>query len=156
MSDADDAERKRLRVQAVDETYTGLKQHQIDRRRIVFVRDELRRSGGYGVVRRAQLYSSAYLPIWLAPRFQGPPQLVAVKQIRISAADNPLELKRAFTKEVLVWSSLLTHPGIAKFLGFYADFENSEAWLVSPWEPYGNITDFISRRELEVPEKLSL
>ncbi|KIO22136.1 hypothetical protein M407DRAFT_46472, partial [Tulasnella calospora MUT 4182] len=59
-------------------------------------------------------------------------------------------------KELLVWSSLLTHPGIAKFLGFYADFDNSEAWLVSPWEPYGNITDFISRRELEVPEKLSL
>lgn len=57
---------------------------------------------------------------------------------------------------MLVWSGLETHPGIAKFLGFYANFENAEAWLISPWEPYGNVSKFIHERELEVPEKLSL
>ncbi|KIO22132.1 hypothetical protein M407DRAFT_79520, partial [Tulasnella calospora MUT 4182] len=61
-----------------------------------------------------------------------------------------------FTKEVLVWSSLKEHTGIAKFLGFYADFERGEAWLLSPWEPHGNISSFMKRRRLEVPEKLSL
>lgn len=63
---------------------------------------------------------------------------------------------QAFTKELLIWSSLKDHPGIAKFIGYYADFKRLEAWLLAPWEPHGNITDFISRRRLEVPEKLSL
>lgn len=107
-------------------------------------------------MRRAALYLSAYLPACLAWRLHGPPQVVAVKQIRMSAADDPDELKRAFTKELLVWSGLKAHPGIARSIGFYADFERSEAWLLSPWEPHGNITDFVSGHQLEVPEKLSL
>ncbi|KIO18786.1 hypothetical protein M407DRAFT_83568, partial [Tulasnella calospora MUT 4182] len=63
---------------------------------------------------------------------------------------------QAFTREMLVWSSLEAHPGIAKFLGFYADFKRSEAWLISPWEPNGNVSEFIEANNLEVPEKLSL
>ncbi|KIO27673.1 hypothetical protein M407DRAFT_35604, partial [Tulasnella calospora MUT 4182] len=61
-----------------------------------------------------------------------------------------------FTKELLVWSGLGAHPGIAKFLGFYANLDRSEAWLLSPWEPYGNVAEFILKQELEVPERLSL
>ncbi|KAG8906599.1 hypothetical protein FRC01_007950, partial [Tulasnella sp. 417] len=139
-----------------EEAYESLKKHHVDRRRIVFFRHEHKRSGGYGVVQRAELYQSAYLPSWFASRLHGQPQIVAVKQIRMSAADDPFELKRAFTKELLVWSGLEAHSGIAKFIGFYADFERSEAWLLSPWEPHGNIMDFIRRRQLEVPEKFSL
>ncbi|KIO19423.1 hypothetical protein M407DRAFT_46765, partial [Tulasnella calospora MUT 4182] len=63
---------------------------------------------------------------------------------------------QAFTREMLVWSSLEAHPGIAKFLGFYADFKCSEAWLLSPWEPNGNVREFIEANNLEVPERLSL
>lgn len=107
-------------------------------------------------MQRAKLYQSTYLPAWLASRLHGQPEIVAVKQIRMSAADDPFELKRVFTKEMLVWSGLEDHSGIAKFLGFYADFERFEAWLLSPWEPHGNIMEFIGRRRLEVPEKLSL
>ncbi|KIO18781.1 hypothetical protein M407DRAFT_83574, partial [Tulasnella calospora MUT 4182] len=59
-------------------------------------------------------------------------------------------------REMLVWSSLEAHPGIAKFLGFYADFKNSKAWLLSPWEPNGNVSEFIKAHNPEVPEKLSL
>ncbi|KIO27679.1 hypothetical protein M407DRAFT_72843, partial [Tulasnella calospora MUT 4182] len=59
-------------------------------------------------------------------------------------------------REMLVWSSLGAHPGIAKFLGFYADFEHSKAWLLSPWEPNGNVSEFVKKHNLEVPEKLSL
>ncbi|KIO28156.1 hypothetical protein M407DRAFT_231106 [Tulasnella calospora MUT 4182] len=57
---------------------------------------------------------------------------------------------------MLVWSSLEAHPGIAKFLGFYADFKRSEALLLSPWEPNGNVSEFVKAHKLEVPEKLSL
>lgn len=74
----------------------------------------------------------------------------------VEAFDEAYDLWQAFTKELLVWSGLKPHPGIARFIGFYADFERSEAWLLSPWEPHGNVTDFISGHQLEVPEKLSL
>ncbi|KIO22518.1 hypothetical protein M407DRAFT_245156 [Tulasnella calospora MUT 4182] len=66
------------------------------------------------------------------------------------------DLKRAFTKEVLVWSQLKAHPGIAEFLGFYANFKRGEAWLLSPWEPSGNISEFVRTHDLEVPGKLSV
>lgn len=59
-------------------------------------------------------------------------------------------------KELLVWSSLEEHKGIAKFIGSYADFERAEAWLLSSWEPHGNIMDFVKRHQLEVRENLSL
>lgn len=129
-------------------------------------------------MRRAHLYPSSYLPQWLTSRRYGPPQVVAVKEIKISSIYNTSELKRvgfsllllvlvraltclrtisqAFTKEVMVWSGVEGHPNIARFIGFCADFRSSEAWLISPWEPCGNISDFIRGRELEVPEKLSL
>lgn len=83
-----------LRRQAVEEAYESLNKHHVDRRRAVFFRDQLGRSGGYGTVQRAELHQSAYLPTWLASRLNGPPQIVAVKQIRMSAADDPFELKR--------------------------------------------------------------
>ncbi|KIO31189.1 hypothetical protein M407DRAFT_68350 [Tulasnella calospora MUT 4182] len=63
---------------------------------------------------------------------------------------------QALTKQILVWSQLKAHPGIAKFLGFYADFKCAEVWLLSPWESNGNISEFIHGHDLEVPEKLSL
>ncbi|KIO21535.1 hypothetical protein M407DRAFT_28867 [Tulasnella calospora MUT 4182] len=156
MSTIEDIERRQARGQAVDAAYQALEIYQADRRRIVFLPDTQKRAGGYGIVRPAHLYATPYLPAWLATRLYGPPQVVAVKQIKISAIDNVDELKRAFTKEMLVWSGLETHPGVAKFVGFCADFWHTEAWLISPWEPYGNVSEFIRGRELEVPEKLSL
>ncbi|KAG8981121.1 hypothetical protein FRC05_004021 [Tulasnella sp. 425] len=156
MSSEEDLERRQARSQAVDEEYERLSTFQVDRRRIVLVQDNCKRSGGYGIVRQAHLYPSSYLPAWLALRQYGPAQHVAVKQIKISEVDNMPDAKRAFTKELLVWSGLGEHPGIAKFLGFYAKLESSEAWLLSPWEPYGNVMEFVHKRELEVPEKLSL
>ncbi|KAG8995436.1 hypothetical protein FRB90_000184 [Tulasnella sp. 427] len=139
-----------------DEQYEKLRRFQVDRRRIVPVENNPTRAGGYGIVQKAELHESPYLPAWLAMRRYGPPQIVAVKQIRIPLGGFTPDLKRAFTKEILVWSSLEEHPGVAKFLGFYADLKRSEAWLLSPWEPNGNISEFVAKRKLEIPEKLGL
>ncbi|KIO16074.1 hypothetical protein M407DRAFT_47623, partial [Tulasnella calospora MUT 4182] len=61
-----------------------------------------------------------------------------------------------WTREVLTWSRANGHPGVAKFLGFCTDFARSRVWLISSWEPYGNVKEFVLGRALEVPEKLSL
>ncbi|KAG8994478.1 hypothetical protein FRB90_000418 [Tulasnella sp. 427] len=170
MSTDSDVERRQDRGQAVselevlgqrtdiaqDEAYRALKRYQINHRRLEFLTDDHERSGGYGIVRKARLHQSSYLPTWLASHHYGPPEVVAVKQIKISVADVKSEVKRAFTKEMLIWSSLEAHPGIARFLGFYAKDDFSEAWLISPWEPNGNVREFIQKNQLEVPEKLSL
>ncbi|KIO15890.1 hypothetical protein M407DRAFT_34498 [Tulasnella calospora MUT 4182] len=156
MSTTDTTEQKISSAQAVDEEYEKLERFHVNCRRIVLVGDKDPPEGGFGVVRRAELYQSAYLPTWLASRRDGPPQIVAVKQIKITKMSNTPRVKRAFTREMLVWSSLAAHPGIAKFLGFYADFENSKAWLLSPWEPNGDVSEFVKKHNLEVPEKLSL
>ncbi|KIO27633.1 hypothetical protein M407DRAFT_23066 [Tulasnella calospora MUT 4182] len=156
MSMTEDREKRHARIQAVEEEFKKLEEYKIDRRRILILDVDYQRSGGYGIVRQAELYHSGYLPTWLASRQYGPPQLVAVKQIKISAVDSMPDLKRAFTKEMLVWSQLKGHAGVAKFLGFYADFRGGEAWLLSPWEPNGSVSEFIRSHSLEVPEKLSL
>ncbi|KAG8915787.1 hypothetical protein FRC00_013986 [Tulasnella sp. 408] len=141
-------------AQAVDEEYEKLERFRVDPRRIVFrdYQDQL----GFGIVLRAELHESAYLPTWLASRLYGPPRFVAVKQTRITANAYVTRVKRAFTREMLVWSNVGEHPGIATFLGFYADFNRSEAWLLSSWEANGNVSEFVKEHTLEVPEKLSL
>ncbi|KAG8988381.1 hypothetical protein FRB90_002773 [Tulasnella sp. 427] len=156
MSTDEDFGKRRSRELLVNKAFEALKSFQVDRRRIFVALDDSKRSGGYGIVRQGELHHSAYLPTWLAARQYGPPRCVAVKQIKLSELDNMVDAKRAFTKELLVWSGLEDHPGIAKFLGFHAKFENSEAWLLSPWEPFGNVMEFVHKRKLEVPEKLSL
>lgn len=77
-----------------DEVFEKLKSFQVDHRRIVFLDDDDRQEGGFGVVRRAHLYESAYLPSRLALGIYGTPQLVAVKQMKISKMFTALRKKR--------------------------------------------------------------
>lgn len=77
-----------------DEAYQALEKYQVDQRRIVFVDEEHRRAGGYGVVRQAHLHASAYVPTWFASRRYGAPQVVAVKEIKMSSIYSLHELKR--------------------------------------------------------------
>ncbi|KIO28600.1 hypothetical protein M407DRAFT_22184 [Tulasnella calospora MUT 4182] len=156
MATTEATEQKSASAQAVDEEYEKLQMFHVERQRIVLIDENYKSEGGYGIVRRAELYQSASLPTWVAEHVYGPPQLVAVKQIRVSDFTTMKRAKRAFTREMLVWSSLGAHPGIAKFLGFHADFTHSKAWLLSPWEPNGNISEFVNAHNLEVPEKVSL
>ncbi|KAG9031324.1 hypothetical protein FS837_003013 [Tulasnella sp. UAMH 9824] len=160
MATAEDVDRKRAekkakkqarkeekRRLAVDEAFEKLGEYHIDRGRVVFIDNNQKRRGGFGVVRQAHLHNSAYVPTWIASYLYGEPQLVAVKQITVPPMQDAWDLKRAFTKEVLVWSRVKDHPGISKFFGFYADFDRREAWLISPWEPFGNVSEFIKRLE---------
>ncbi|KAG9040568.1 hypothetical protein FS837_000449 [Tulasnella sp. UAMH 9824] len=156
MSTTSGAESRAAAAQAVDEVFEKLKSFEVDHRRIVFLEDGDRQEGGFGVVRPAHLHASTYLPSRLASGIYGPPQLVAVKQMKLSKMFTSLRKKRPLAREMLVWATLPDHPGIAKFLGFYADFNGSEAWLLSPWEPNGNVSQFIKAHNLSAPEKVSL
>lgn len=77
-----------------DDVFEKLKSFQVDHRKIVFLEDDDLQEGGFGVVRPAHLYGSAYLPSRLAMGIYGPPQLVAVKQMKISKMFTALRKKR--------------------------------------------------------------
>lgn len=50
----------------------------------------------------------------------------------------------------------LCHPNIVRLIGFVEDFERDKAWIVLSWEPNGNVHEFISSGEWEIPERISL
>lgn len=62
-----------------------------------------------------------------------------------------------------MWSGL-EHPNIVRLLGFHLDMQDDVKgdanrdvmWLVSRWEPFGNIVDYLSRNEVDELTKLQL
>lgn len=50
----------------------------------------------------------------------------------------------------------LLHPNIARCVGFVEDVRKGVAWIVSIWEPNGNVRDFLQLGEWEIPERISL
>lgn len=49
-----------------------------------------------------------------------------------------------------------SHPNIVDAIGFVEDIENGIAWVVLPWEANGNVREFLSSGNWEIPEKISL
>lgn len=54
-----------------------------------------------------------------------------------------------------VWSKL-QHPNIVALVGFYLDLETDVAWLLSPWEPFGNIVTYLGENDVDQATRLKL
>lgn len=50
----------------------------------------------------------------------------------------------------------VSHPNIIRFEGFVEDVSKNIIWLVFPWADNGNLKDFVSSQEWEIPERISL
>lgn len=50
----------------------------------------------------------------------------------------------------------LSHENIVRLVGFIEDLENGIARMVLPWEPNGNVSDFLAAGNCEIPERVSL
>lgn len=50
----------------------------------------------------------------------------------------------------------LSHENVVHLLGFVEELEEGKAWIVLSWHPNGNVSEFIARGELEIPERISL
>lgn len=90
-----------------DEEYEKMEEFKVDKRRIVIVDDDPLRLGGYGIVQRAELHHSVYLPTWLALRRYGPPQPVAVKQIKVSVAGPDLKRVKPSVIDIFSWLTVV-------------------------------------------------
>ncbi|KAG9021557.1 hypothetical protein FS837_007170, partial [Tulasnella sp. UAMH 9824] len=82
---------------------------------------------------------------------------VAVKMFRFIMREDMTEEKflRVFVNEVRLLDKL-SHPNIAKIIGFVEEVEKSIAWLVSSWEENRNLREFLRSGTWEMPERVSL
>lgn len=50
----------------------------------------------------------------------------------------------------------LSHPNIIALFGFVEDMQKGDAWIILPWEPNGNVREFLQSGEWDIPERISL
>ncbi|KIO21337.1 hypothetical protein M407DRAFT_54667, partial [Tulasnella calospora MUT 4182] len=60
-----------------------------------------------------------------------------------------------FVHEVEILAGL-SHENIVRLIGFVEQLEQGEAWIVLSWHPNGNVRDFLTTGEWEIPERISL
>ncbi|KIO21978.1 hypothetical protein M407DRAFT_79667, partial [Tulasnella calospora MUT 4182] len=56
-------------------------------------------------------------------------------------------------REVQVMAGL-SHENIVRLIGYVEDLENGTAWIVLPWEPNGNVSEFLAKGDWEIPERI--
>ncbi|KIO23995.1 hypothetical protein M407DRAFT_26605 [Tulasnella calospora MUT 4182] len=79
-------------------------------------------------------------------------QLVAVKKLR---SIHTKKARDEFIYEVETMKGL-SHKNIVQFIGFVEELENGTAWMILPWEPNGNVSEFLAKGDWEIPERVSL
>jgi len=84
-------------------------------------------------------------------------RVVAVKQIHSGGNDEErVRMAKRFTRELKVWADMPSHPNILPLIGFYLSQDLEGAWLVSGYEPLGNIEEYISIAQPDGSARLGL
>jgi len=80
-------------------------------------------------------------------------QDVAIKDLNSYLSS--LRLLKAFASEIRVWARI-EHPNILPFLGLHFRPRKSIGYLVFPWLPNGNVTQYLKSRPKDDAERLGL
>ena len=82
--------------------------------------------------------------------------IVAIKELRPTGT-NTERLRQAIrlARELKVWAGLL-HPNILRLVGFYLSEDMTIAQLISPFEEYGHIGDYLGQENPSEAERLQL
>ncbi|KAG8896939.1 hypothetical protein FRC00_005013, partial [Tulasnella sp. 408] len=112
----------------------GLKHLFIDMSRVHKEAGYKKMSGGYGSVRVCRLDPGTTKST-----------LVAAKKLVLRAeCGEPQKLAIRFARELKVWA-VLQHPHILPLLGYYLDEEYRKAILISEYQVYGDLKDYIKQ-----------
>ncbi|KIO23999.1 hypothetical protein M407DRAFT_26610 [Tulasnella calospora MUT 4182] len=79
-------------------------------------------------------------------------QVVAVKKLRSIHTKKALN---EFVHKVQLMAGL-SHENIIRSIGFVEDLGKETAWIVLPWEPNGNVGEFLATGHWEIPERIAL
>ncbi|KAG8905225.1 hypothetical protein FRB99_000445 [Tulasnella sp. 403] len=128
---ADDTLVKRVEL---EQALLELERYRIDKSRLRTRQTSPLGRGGFGIVRVADFDSS-----------NGATTGVAVKELKADESIHPARLARRLAREMRLWS-VLNHPNVLQFIGFHLNADYTEALLICPWYPLGNIHSFLRSR----------
>ncbi|KAG8914311.1 hypothetical protein FRC01_004129, partial [Tulasnella sp. 417] len=98
--------------------------------------------GGYAEILCAT-FEEGKEPRIPAIQFRG--GVVAVKQLRAWGGNvERTRIAVRLAREIRVWSSL-HHPNVLPLIGFFLSDDREVAWLVSSYQPHGNVTQYIRK-----------
>lgn len=63
--------------------------------------------------------------------------------------------EQQLARELKVWAGLL-HRNVLELVGFYLSDTLENAWLLSPYEPKGNLAEFLKNENPDQERKLEL
>ncbi|KAG8954016.1 hypothetical protein FRC04_001000 [Tulasnella sp. 424] len=130
----------------VDEKLESFAPFFIPESRLLFGRAKSLGQGGFGLVKKATL-----LPA------EGPPAALTTVAVKILKADDwnvpPVRVAYRVAREMLVWSAC-SHDHILKFIGHSLTEDRTIAYLVSPFMKNGNIQHYLSKRKINLPQRL--
>lgn len=82
--------------------------------------------------------------------------LVAVKQLRTTGASlQRMRTAVRLARELKVWASA-RHPNILPLVGFHLDVTLNNAWLISPYEPNGNVATYLASTQPDLTRRAAL
>ncbi|KAG8971442.1 hypothetical protein FRB90_010495, partial [Tulasnella sp. 427] len=110
-----------------------------------FVAETPNRAGGNATVKRA-IVKYGYWSKGVS---------VAVKKLNYDMSIDKKKFAKQFVREVNIMAGL-NHERIVKLTAFVEDIRDGEAWIIMPWEPNGNLADFLASGGWEIPERISL
>ncbi|KAG8952962.1 hypothetical protein FRC04_003414 [Tulasnella sp. 424] len=141
MSMEDDLDYESLN-KTLEEVLSLVSHLKIERHSLKF-RDEFSHIyGGYAEILCAT-FEERKVPLSTTLQWRG--QVVAVKQLRAWGGDfERTRIAVRLAREIRIWASL-HHPNVLPLVGFFLSEDRDVAWLVSSYQSYGNVTQYIQR-----------
>ncbi|KIO18718.1 hypothetical protein M407DRAFT_31626 [Tulasnella calospora MUT 4182] len=141
------------------EILDGLAERRIDRSRVKMIEPEHRAKGGQATISVGTIIlpeeAATWIPEQLLTKLLG--LQVAIKKFEWDCADAEQSGRffKSFVNELSVMASI-SHPNVVKIFGFVEDMDKGVAWILSPWQPNGNVREFLQSGEWDIPERISL
>lgn len=127
---------------------------------------------------RTSRVAGGYGDVWFGTLDEGTPgsMLVAVKELRPTGSDNERARiafvsstcitccswslrsdlpSQSLARELKVWAKF-EHPNVLRLIGFCLDHDMTTATLISPFQAYGHIADYIQKNDLDEMTRLEL
>ncbi|KAG8918964.1 hypothetical protein FRC01_001554 [Tulasnella sp. 417] len=128
-----------------------LKEYRIQLDTIVFNEIGTRKQGASADVELATLRLSPFDQI----TYGGDTMFVAVKKFRLSDDKGDQRTLASLAHEVSLTSEL-SHKNVIHLVGFAENIVENVAWVIHRWEANGNLREFLSSWDWEIPERVSL
>ncbi|KIO25962.1 hypothetical protein M407DRAFT_24712 [Tulasnella calospora MUT 4182] len=141
------------------EILDGLAERRIDRNRVKMVEPEPRAKGGQATISVGTIIlpeeAATWIPEQLLTKLLG--LQVAIKKFEWDCADVEQSARffKSFVNELSVMATL-SHPNVVHLFSFVEDMDKGDAWILSPWQPNGNVREFLQSGEWDIPERISL